>query len=111
MAYASGITRDDMSNELPELKGWLPLKSKARAQQTPYVALEYDYWQQPRHVCVVQEINCLENEDAEIIVVRPFENELRWMSNVARSIDAVVVRDKTYKSYTQARFIVKARQR
>lgn len=35
---------------------------------SPYVLISNDYWSQPREVCVVDEINCLEYEDAEVIV-------------------------------------------
>ena len=35
---------------------------------TPYVLVSRDYWRQPREVCVVDEINCLSGEDAEVVV-------------------------------------------
>ena len=35
---------------------------------TPYMLVSNDHWRQPREVCVVDEINCMMGEDAEVIV-------------------------------------------
>jgi len=49
----------------------------------PYVIYESAYWKEPREVCVVDEINCLDNEDAEIICGINNKRTERWIYSLA----------------------------
>ena len=55
---------------------------EANPQDTPYWIFEHDYWNEPREVCVVDEINFLENGNVEIICGINPKNE-RWIRRLA----------------------------
>jgi hypothetical protein len=52
------------------------------ATGSPYTVLENNYWKQLREVCVVDEINCLPDEDAEVVCGTDPKNEA-WVRAVA----------------------------
>ena len=52
-------------------------------QHTPYGALENSYWNEPRDVCVVDEINPIDDaNNAEVICTQSPKNET-WVRTVA----------------------------
>lgn len=48
----------------------------------PYSVFENDYWGQGRDVCVVDEINCIDGDNAEIICNTHPKNE-EWIRGLA----------------------------
>ncbi len=59
----------------------------------PYVIYESTYWKEPREACVVDEINCLDNEDAEVICGTHERNE-RWIRGLADYYGFNVTKEK-----------------
>ena len=60
---------------------------------SPYVIYESSYWKEPREVCVVDEINCLENEAAEVICGTHERNE-RWIRSLADFYGFTITKEK-----------------
>ncbi len=98
---------DDNNGRLnKEIEQVLDEIEQEKRRATPYWVMEEDYWGQPREVCVVDEINCLENEDAEIICGSEPKNE-RWISKLARAYGFDVERYQECRNLV--RFIIRKR--
>jgi len=79
-----------------EIKQTLDEIELEKEQSTPYWVLENDYWKQPREVCVVDEINCLENEDAEVLCGLSPRNE-QWIRRLAEAYGFTVEHEGEFK--------------
>lgn len=53
-----------------------------KPENTPYWIFEREYWNEPRSVCVVDEINRLENDNVEIVCGLNLRTE-QWIRRLA----------------------------
>ena len=59
--------------------------------KSPYEVYERDYWTRPREICVVDEINPLDDDKVEIICGLHPKNE-DWVRGLAKAYDFEVER-------------------
>lgn len=91
-----------------DIKKVLDEIEEEKNSSVPYWVYENDYWKQPREVCVVDEINYLENEDAEILCNLNPKNE-RWIRFLASAYGFTVERQGEFEDSLGrlVRFIVR----
>ena len=98
----------DKDNLQDEVKKVVDEVSLEKERPAPYWVFENDYWHQPRDVCVVGEINCLEDEDVEILCGLNPKNE-EWIRSLARTCGFTVERKREFENSLGkfAKFIVR----
>ncbi len=71
------------------------IKKGGKIMDTPYEIFETLYWEEPRSVCCVDEINPLKDGDAEIIVVYNLNpNNEQWIKEVCEHYDLIYIKTK-----------------
>jgi len=95
----------DLQKEVQKVLSEIELEKE---QSTPYWVLEMDYWKQSCEVCVVDEINCLENEDAEVLCSPNPRNE-RWIQKLAEAYGFIVEKQNPFTDSlgTFVKFIIR----
>jgi len=102
-----------MNDELEkEVKQVLSEIEEEKNRATPYWIFEEDYWKQPREVCVVDEINCLEKDDSEILCSLNPKNE-QWIRGLASVYGFTVERQGEFEDILGkfVKFIVRKEQK
>ena len=79
-----------------------------KKELSPYSALNRDYFAQPRDVCVVDEINPLPGEAAEVFVFPPADKEIDWMIRVMRGLGKPFIMEYTGEDkHRRSRFVLR----